>query len=91
MRYKGLRQDVNRYLKWAFVEAANVVCRNRDRRGWGRKHVVRLYRRVSERRGHPKAIGAVARHLAESAYWVMKKRESYKEPESSGGESAAYT
>lgn len=91
VKYKGLRQDVNRYLKWAFVEAANVVCRNRNRRGWGRKHVVRLYRRVSERRGHPKAIGAVARHLAESAYWVMKKRESYREPEISGGESAADT
>ena len=56
--------NVNRHLKWAFVEAANVVCRNRNRGGWGRKHLERLYRRIRERREHPKAIGAIARHSA---------------------------
>jgi len=30
-RYGPLRPDVNRYLKWAFVEAANVSCRVRRR------------------------------------------------------------
>jgi len=94
IRYKGLRQDVNRYLKWAFIEAANVVSRHRNRPSWIGRHVVRLYMRVSERRGHQKAVGAVARHLAESAYWVLKKGECYREPKrysSSGGESAADT
>ena len=42
-------RDVNHHLKWAFVEAANLV--------------------------------AVARHRAEAAYWILKKREVYREPE----------
>lgn len=28
-RYGQLREDVNRYLKWAYVEAANAVCLQR--------------------------------------------------------------
>jgi len=72
-----LRPDVNHYLKWAFLEAANVICRGRS--SWPERHVVRLYERVRQRRGHPKAIGAVARHLAEAAYWILKKGEPYRE------------
>ena len=40
-RYGHLRQDVNRYLKWAFIEAANGVCLNR--RYYPYRHVSRLY------------------------------------------------
>jgi len=80
-RYGPLRSDVNRYLKWAFVEAANAVCRNHLRHP--NRHVSRLYNRVSKRRGHHQAIGAVARHLAEAAYWVLTKREPYRAPGSS--------
>ena len=40
-RYGHLRQDVNRYLKWAFIEAANGVCLNR--RCYPYRHVSRLY------------------------------------------------
>jgi transposase len=78
MRFGRLRPDVNRYLKWAFIEAANVVCMNQAR--WAQRHVVQLYRRIRSRRDHPKAIGAVARHLTEAAYWMLKKGEAYKEP-----------
>lgn len=77
-RYGRLRPDVNRYLKWAFCEAANVINLNKAR--WTEKHVVRLYNRIYHRKGHPKAIGAVARHLAEAAYCILKKKEPYKEP-----------
>lgn len=80
-RYGSLRSDVNRYLKWAFVEAANVICRHRARHP--QRHVSRLYDRIHTRKGHQKAIGAVARHLAEATYWVLTKRESYREPGSS--------
>lgn len=80
-RYGPLRSDVNRYLKWAFVEAGNAVCRNHLRHP--HRHVSRLYTRVSKRKGHHKAIGAVARHLAEAAYWVLTKREPYRQPGSS--------
>ncbi|MCX8005830.1 MAG: IS110 family transposase [Burkholderiaceae bacterium] len=78
-RYGRLRQDVNRYLKWAFIEAANCVCLSR--RHHPDRHVSRLYERVARRKGHKKAIGAVARHLAEAAFYVLSKQEDYREPE----------
>jgi len=80
-RFGRLRPDVNRYLKWAFVEAANAICLNRGRAP--RRHVSRLYERVARRKGHPKAIGAVARHLAEATYWILSKQEPYREPKAS--------
>lgn len=76
-----LRRDVNRTLKWAFIEAANCVCRSHKKQPC--RHVSRLYRRVKGKRGHFVAIGAVARHLAEAAFWMLKKEEPYKDPGSS--------
>ena len=73
-----VRPDVNRYLKWALVEAANIVVINQSR--WAGRHVTRLYQRIREGKGHAKAAVAVARHLAEAAYWILKKNEPYKEP-----------
>ena len=78
LRYGRTRCDVNRYLKWAFVEAANATVIHR--RGHPTRHVSRLYARVRSRRGHPKAIGAVARHLAEATYWMMNNKEVYQDP-----------
>jgi transposase len=78
VRYGPLRPDVNRYLKWAFLEAANGVCLRRRR--YPHAHASRLYNRVASRKGHPKAIGAVARHLAEAAFYVLSKQEDYREP-----------
>jgi transposase len=76
--YGPLRMDINRYLKWAFIEAANTICLNRQVHP--QCHVSRLYARVQHRKGHPKAVGAVARHLAEATYWILTKREPYREP-----------
>jgi len=78
IRYGRLRLDVNRYLKWAFVEAANVICLNHRRSPY--RHVSRLYLRIRQRKGHQKAVGAVARHLAEATYWILTKGEPYREP-----------
>ena len=80
-RFGRLRPDVNRYLKWAFVEAANSICLMRGRKP--HRHVSRLYERIARRKGHPKAIGAVARHLAEATYWILSKQEAYREPKPS--------
>ena len=77
-RFGPLRPDVNRYLKWAFIEAANVVCRTRRRHP--DRHASRLYERIARRKGHQKAIGAVARHLAEAAYWMLTRQEPYRDP-----------
>jgi transposase len=77
-RYGRLRPDVNRYLKWAYIEAANAICLGRRRKP--HRHVSRLYERVARRKGHATAIGAVARHLAEATYWMLSKEEPYREP-----------
>jgi len=77
-RFGRSRPDVNRYLKWAFIEAAKAICLTRRRRPT--RHVSRLYERIARRKGHPKAIGAVARHLAEATFCVLSKQEPYREP-----------
>ncbi|MGD8787792.1 MAG: IS110 family transposase [Phycisphaerales bacterium] len=77
IRYGRLRTDVNRYLKWAFVEAASTVALHSNR--YSHRHVCRLYRRLKSKKGHHTAVGAVARHLAEATYSVIKKQESYRE------------
>jgi transposase len=80
-RFGPSRPDVNRYLKWAFVEAANAICIGRGRAP--HRHVSRLYNRIARRKGHAKAIGAVARHLAEATYGILGKQEFYREPKAS--------
>jgi transposase len=61
-------RDCNVYLKWAYVEAANLISIQRHR--WKGRHVVQLY----------EATVAVARHLAEASYWMLIKQEVYQEP-----------
>jgi len=78
VRYGRTRQDVNRYLKWAYSEAANVVARYR--RQHPERHVSQLYEKVMRRKGHQKAIGAVGRHLAEATYWILKQDKPYQDP-----------
>lgn len=77
-----LRGDVNRFLKWAFIEAANVVAR------FHRKHpdarLSQLYAKLRKDKGHAKAVGAVARQLAEATYWMLTRNEVYKEPARTG-------
>jgi transposase len=77
VRFGRLRPDTNRYLKWAFSEAGNSVAVNRSK--YPDRHVSKVYTRVRYRSGHAKAIGAVARHLAEAAYWVLTRKEPYLE------------
>ena len=76
-RMGKVRPDVNRYLKYAFIEAVNVTVMNQER--WANRHTVLLYQRIKERRGHGKAVVAVARHLAEAAYSIVKNGEPYIE------------
>ena len=71
--------NVNRILKWAFVEAGNLVVVNQ--RHLAGTHVVRLYQRIKRAKNHQKAVVAVGRHLAEAAWWVLTKQEVYREPQ----------
>lgn len=80
VHYGRMVQQSNHYLKWAFIEAANVVVRQRHHANWRGKYVVRLFERTRQRKGHAVAVGATARYLAEATFWVLKKGEPYREP-----------
>lgn len=76
----GCPRDCNVYLRWAYVEAANVIATQRRR--WPERHVAQLYERVKKgSKMHGKAAVAVARHLAEASYWMLSKQEVYREPQ----------
>jgi transposase len=77
-RYGRTRPDVNRYLKWAFSEAANSVAVNYQRQG--ARHVSLLYGRLRARKGHGQAVGAVARHLAEATFHLLSRQQEYRDP-----------
>jgi len=79
IRLGGISRFVNQYLKWAFVEAANCAVRLKTHR---HSHVGSLYQRLLARRGHGRAVVAVARHLAEASYWILHKHEPYRAPHS---------
>jgi transposase len=70
--------NVNWNLKWAFVETGNLIVINQRRLAG--THVVRLYQRIKRKKNHQKAVVAVARHLAEAAWWVLTRQEVYREP-----------
>ncbi|MGB2897382.1 MAG: IS110 family transposase [Anaerolineales bacterium] len=79
-RHGRMRKQANNYLKWAFIEAANVVVSHRHHPSWRQKKVTLVYERICRRKGHATAIGAVDRHLAESAFWILMKGEDYQDP-----------
>jgi transposase len=78
VRYGRTRPDANRYLKWTFAEAANSIAVNYRR--WPERHVSLWYARLRTRKGHSKAVGAVARHLAEAAFYVLHRQQEYRDP-----------
>jgi transposase len=77
LRLGGTSRQVNHYLKWAYVEAATCAVKLRAYR---EEHIGRLYGRLFRKRGHGRAIVAVARHLAEASYWVLLRGEPYRSP-----------
>ena len=79
-RHGRMIKQANNYLKWAFIEAANVIVMKRHHHIWRRKHVSVLYERIRRRKGHAVAVGAVARHLAEATFWVLTKAKPYRDP-----------
>ena len=55
------------------------MLRQRHHPAWQSKHVVQIYERTRQRKGHSVAVGAVARYLAEATYWILKKDVPYRE------------
>lgn len=72
------RKDANRYLKWAYAEAANSIAAQRKRLTG--THVATLYARIRSRKGHSVAAMAVARHLAEATWWMWTRQQEYIDP-----------
>ncbi len=51
--YGRMVKQANTYLKWAFIEAANVIVAHRHHANWRRKYVVHLFERNRRRRATP--------------------------------------
>jgi len=47
---------------------------------WKTKYVCQVYDQVCQRKGHAIAVGAVARHLAEAAFWIPTRQQPYRPP-----------
>ncbi len=61
----------NKYIRWILIEAAQNASRYDPKlRGF--------YQRLAARRGHQKAITAVARKMLVSIYHVLKRQEEYQ-------------
>jgi transposase len=77
IRHGGTCRNVNQYLKWGLVKAAACAVRLKAYRD---SHIGRLYQRLQPDKGHGRAVVAVARHLAEVCFWVLRKQQPYKAP-----------
>lgn len=77
IRHAGTCRNINHYLKWGFVEAATCAVRLKAYRD---SHIGMLYQRLQPSKGHGRAVVAVARHLAEACFWVLRKQQPYKAP-----------
>jgi transposase len=66
------RKNGNRYLAWAFIEAANFAIRYSDK-------AERFYRKKEKATNSIIARKALAHKIARACYWIMKKKEPYNE------------
>lgn len=73
-RYGHISKHSNGFLRWALIQSTRAAVHSATP-----NRFQRIYHRLKARRGEKVAIVATARHMAESAYWVLRKREVYKE------------
>ena len=72
VHYGGITSNVNRWLRWLYVEASFFARRYSYCFG-------HLYERVKHRAGVQKAIVAVARAMAVVTYYVLKRNQQFKD------------
>jgi len=70
-RRGGITKQGNKWVRWALVQAAHQAARHDPK-------LRRFFERVAARRGVQKAVVAVARKLAVSIYYVLKRGERYR-------------
>jgi len=73
-RYGHINKHSNGFLRWAFIQSARAAVRSSKP-----NRFQRIYNKIKARRGEKVAIVATARHMAESVYWVLTRKEYYKE------------
>jgi transposase len=72
-RRSGKTRTGNPYLRAALIEAANAAARTKN------TYLRAQYEQVKRRRGHKKAIGAVAHSILIAAYHILKDDVPYQE------------
>lgn len=72
-RRSGATRKANRYLRSTLLQAALAATHKKD------CALQALYARVKSRRGHKKAVVAVAHQILEIAYYVMRDGVTYRE------------
>lgn len=60
------------------MEAANCIVMQKHR--FVKRHALELYERLRQAKGHSKAAVAVGRHLAEASWWILTRKQVYREP-----------
>ena len=69
---EGNRKNGNRYLAWAYIEAANFAIRYNAK-------AKRFYERKKAKTNNIVALKALAHKLARACYYIMLKRERFDE------------
>ncbi len=66
------RKNGNKYLAWAFIEAANFAIQHNDK-------ARQFYQKKSKTTNPIVARKALAHKLARACYWIMKKQQAFNE------------
>ena len=66
------RKNGNKYLAWAFIEAANFAIRHNDKAS-------QFYQKKSKATNIIVARKALAHKLARACYWIMRKQQDFNE------------
>lgn len=72
-RLGGKTGQSNTWLRSALVQAANAALRCKN------SYLITVYRRLVARRGHKKAIVAVAHRIVIALYHILAKQEPYRD------------
>lgn len=71
VRRGGISKEGSSWLRWIFVEAAHQAIKEDGK-------IRDLYLRVSDKRGHNRAVVAAARELVVAIYWMLTRMEPYR-------------
>ena len=67
---KGNRKNGNKYLSWAYVEAANLAL-------WNYDYVKRYHQRKTAKTNNVVAIKAIAHKLARACYYIIRDQKEF--------------